>query len=82
MNSGLSPKQNLVINWLQKGGGLITSSESKKVWVYKGQDRIGTEISATIFWNLVAKGLIAQRMQYPFWYELTNTGKAIKAKDV
>lgn len=79
----LTPKQNAVIYLLQQGWVLITSAYDKFVTVAGKSHQFN--ISITLFWNLVEKGLIYQSMNWEkdrFAYILTKLGKEIKTKPV
>lgn len=76
----LTKKQNAVINCLQNGYQLITTSLQTSVIVGNAQYQF--EIGPRTFWNLVKKGLIHQINSHPFDYVLTDFGKEIKTKDI
>lgn len=78
----LSKKQNLVINWLQRGGGLITDHDWKEFSVYLNNQNIAT-MGLTVFFNLLKQELIYQGGEREhFNYILTQKGKDIKTKDI
>ena len=75
----LTPKQTAIIRNLQNGGHLITSSDSKEVICTTNTKAVLT-FSSTLFYKMVKMGLLAQQLDWPFDYGLTQTGKELKVK--
>jgi hypothetical protein len=75
----LSKKQKEVVKLMQDGWILLVGQSETNGSVYqyvsKGYDRV--DFNATVFYNLVGKGIVFQQQHHPFNYVLTSLGESI-----